>query len=164
MKKIFILLGAAISLGFARAASVDWVITGRAGDVGKSVYLLTSLADSYDSVDKLTASALGWGTIESQGRTYGFSEELTKDAITKDSLKEAYLVIIQGDEYTYLQVDMSDYVYYPNSQETSPESFTKSYSDIAAGTTRQFGPVPEPTSGLLMLLGAAGLALRRKRS
>ncbi|MBR3085127.1 MAG: PEP-CTERM sorting domain-containing protein, partial [Kiritimatiellae bacterium] len=30
--------------------------------------------------------------------------------------------------------------------------------------TKAASPVPEPTSGLLMLLGVAGLALRRKRA
>lgn len=34
----------------------------------------------------------------------------------------------------------------------------------AAGWTGGSTPVPEPTSGLLMLLGMAGLALRRKRA
>lgn len=29
---------------------------------------------------------------------------------------------------------------------------------------KSYGAVPEPTSGLLMLLGMAGLALRRKRA
>ena len=34
----------------------------------------------------------------------------------------------------------------------------------AGGDTPTPGPIPEPTSGLLMLLGMAGLALKRKRA
>ena len=34
---------------------------------------------------------------------------------------------------------------------------------LATGGVRDWQPVPEPTSGLLMLLGFAGLALRRKQ-
>lgn len=36
-------------------------------------------------------------------------------------------------------------------------------STAATGGVRDWQPVPEPTSGLLMLLGFAGLALRRKQ-
>jgi len=162
MKKIFILMGVVISLGFAQAASVDWKITGSSSDVGQSIYLLTSLASSYESAEQLTSSALGMGSIAKNGRSYYFSGTLAGDSFDSTSLKDAYLVIIQDNKYTYLQVDMSNYVYDPNNQESSKGFFTKAYSDIAAGTSYQF--VPEPTSGLLMLLGAAGLALRRKRS
>ena len=33
-----------------------------------------------------------------------------------------------------------------------------------AWSTRQSAPVPEPTSGLMLLLGMAGLALKRERA
>ena len=39
-----------------------------------------------------------------------------------------------------------------------------SFSAGAAMTTAVGGLIPEPTSGLLMLLGVAGLALRRRRA
>ena len=52
---------------------------------------------------------------------------------------------------------------------TTPASGTKAVANIfggastaTAGGVRDWQPVPEPTSGLLMLLGMAGLALRRK--
>ena len=38
------------------------------------------------------------------------------------------------------------------------------YNGASSGTTMGWTAVPEPTSGLLMLLGMAGLALRRKRA
>ena len=64
-----------------------------------------------------------------------------------------------------------------NSGEVAFKSETKSYADLTAylssmkdmaqpGDTYAFGgftAVPEPTSGLLLLLGVAGLALRRKK-
>ena len=48
---------------------------------------------------------------------------------------------------------------------TTPASGVKAVSNIFGGTTgvRDWQPIPEPTSGLLLLLGMAGLALRRKQ-
>ena len=46
--------------------------------------------------------------------------------------------------------------------ETTPDSWT--ISGIVTKETPVPPPVPEPTSGLLLLLGVAGLALRRRRS
>ena len=41
------------------------------------------------------------------------------------------------------------------------DSFSTSFNYAASGT---FTVVPEPTSGLMILLGLAGLALRRKQA
>jgi len=53
---------------------------------------------------------------------------------------------------------------------TTPASGVKAVSNIFGGAStattggvRDWQPVPEPTSGLLLLLGMAGLALRRKQ-
>lgn len=55
--------------------------------------------------------------------------------------------------------------------DTTPASGTKAINNIfggastaAVGGVRDWQAVPEPTSGLLMLLGFAGLALRRRRA
>lgn len=54
---------------------------------------------------------------------------------------------------------------------TTASSGTKAISNIFGGTSsaavggvRDWQPVPEPTSGVLVLLGMAGLALRRRRA
>ena len=51
----------------------------------------------------------------------------------------------------------------------SQNAYSTAFKDATAGYTgagwySQASAVPEPTSGLLMLLGMAGLALRRRRA
>ncbi len=82
--------------------------------------------------------------------------------ITTETLAAAYLVIINGNNtYTYISKSLADYVYDINKQESSKGFSTTQIAEITNGTTASF--VPEPTSGLMMILGVASLALRRKR-
>ena len=162
------MLGAvAVAIG-VQAASVDWKVAGTAASNGYSVYLLTELASSYESVSALASAAVASGTIAKSGRDYGVADTATSAAITTDSMKEAYWVIVTSADatsYTYVKTDMSAMVYDPDNQESSPGTFNSvSAANMLAGTSVNFMAVPEPTSGLLMLLGVAGLALRRRRA
>ena len=169
MKKLTLMIGAvALAMG-ARAAAVDWQVNGTAATVNYNVYLLTSIADSYESVADIANAALISGTIAKNGRNYYAGGSAVSDTITKDSMKEVYWVIVDGSgaptTYNYVKTDLSGYVYDPNNQESSPGLFdTVSAADMLAGASGSFGAAPEPTSGLLMLLGMAGLALKRKRA
>lgn len=170
MKKLVMMLALALAIFSAKAACVDWKVSGAASDVGKTVYLLTSI-EGIDSVDALSASAVASAGIIKSGRTYGTGEQnAVNAAITEDSMKDSYFVIVSDDakSFTYVKADLSGFVYDPAAQQTSPGSFDSlSVSAIAAGTRQDFGggggDVPEPTSGLLLLVGGAMLALRRKQ-
>ena len=169
MKKIMIMLGAVAAAISIQAASVDWRVAGTAATDGYSVYLLTELASSYESASALASAAVASGTIAKSGRDYTAGGTAASAAITKDSMKEAYWVIVaSGDSvtsYNYVKADMSAMVYDPDNQESSPGMFNSvSAANMLAGTSANFQSVPEPTSGLLMLLGMAGLALKRKRA
>ena len=166
MKKIIIALAFVAAIVSVQAASVDWKITGAAADVGKTVYLLTSLADSYESADALAAAAVGSGIIAKSSRSYYTAGTFAAETITKESMKNAYLVILsaEGKSYTYITADLSAQTYDPNNQETAPSApFGSTVAAISAGTTVAFGNVPEPTSAMLIVLGVAALALRRKQ-
>lgn len=169
MKKLTLMIGAvALAMG-VQAASVDWKVSGTAATENYNVYLLTSIADSYESVADIASAALISGTIAKAGRNYYAGGTAASEAITKDSMKEVYWVIVDGSgaptTYNYVKADLSSYVYDPDNQESSPGDFGSiSAADMLAGTSGSFGAVPEPTSGLLVLLGMAGLALKRKRA
>ena len=170
MKKLAIVIAMATLAISVKAASVDWKVNGAAAQENYSVYLLTSLESSYASVDALAAAAVGSATITKSGRNYTTGTVTSADAsITKASMENAYLVIVSSSSassYNYVKADLSAYTYDVNAQETAPTTpfggFTA--AQLAAGTSANFAAVPEPTSGLLMLLGVAGLALRRRRA
>lgn len=170
MKKLMIIAAVVMAVVSAKAASVDWKVTGTSSQVGYTVYLLASAPGTYASVAELAADAVGTGTIASMGRNnYYAAGTAASTAITTTSMAEAYFVIVTSSdatEYTYVSQDMSARVYDPANQESSKGTFGTTSATILAGTTAQFSssPVPEPTSGLLMLLGMAGLALRRRRA
>ncbi len=169
MKKLMIMLSAiALAIG-VQAASVDWKVAGTSATSGYSVYLLTELASSYENVDALASAAVAGGIIAKTGRDYYVGGTATSAAITSASMKDAYWVIVASGEsvtsYNYVKADMSAKVYDVDNQENSPGTFNSvSAADILAGASANFTAVPEPTSGILMLVGLAGLALRRRRT
>ena len=169
MKKLTLMIGAvALAMG-VQAATVNWQVIGTAETVNYNVYLLTSIADSYKSVADIESAALASGTIAKVGRSYGVEGTAASEAITAASMKNVYWVIVDGSgsptTYNYVKTDMSAFVYDPDNQESSPGSFNSiSAANMLAGSSGSFGAVPEPTSGLLMLLGMVGLALKRKRA
>ena len=170
MKKL-VIMAFAVAVGItAKAAAVDWSVAGTAAQENYTVYLMTSLADSYESAAAIASASVGSATIVKSGRQYTTGDQVAKgSAITATSMKDAYSVIVAGDSatsYTSYKVDMSAMVYDPDNQESSPGKFNtvSAATILSSGTSANFAAVPEPTSGLLMLLGVAGLALRRRRA
>lgn len=172
MKKLVIIAGLALVAGLANAASVNWAVTGgTAAQVGYNVYLVTAIDSTWTSGADVAAAAatLGTGTsgtIAKSGRNYMINMTTASgDAISTTSMKNAYLVLVQSDsakDYTYISADLSANVF--GETDSAKETFGTTTAALLAGTSANFAAVPEPTSGLLMLLGVAGLALRRRRA
>lgn len=172
MKKLIIVGTLALAASFAKAAAVNWqVIGGTADQVGYNVYLVTAIDDTWKSSADIAsaAAALGTGTsgtIAKNGRVYNIPMTGAKgDGITADSMKNAYLVLVTdstADTYKYIATDMSANVF--GETDAAKATFGTTTAALLAGTSGSYAAVPEPTSGLLMLLGVAGLALRRRRA
>ena len=173
MKKMIVIAAVAVAVVSAKAASVDWTLAATSAEVGYTVYLLTSIGD-YANVEALATAAVSSAQVKSLPRNkYGTGDVVSTAAgITADSMKAAYFAIVtSGDASSFKYVsagDLSGKVYDADNQETSPGAFGDvSAANILAGTSKNFsgggGDIPEPTSGLLLLVGGAMLALRRKR-
>ena len=171
MKKLMIIAAVVCATTFVRAASVDWQATATSAYNGQTMYLLTSIASTYESEAALAAAAVGSGVVAKVGPNYKVSKSTaSNDAITKTS--NFYLAVVDASDATkihYLDVtsSMQPYVYAP--PDSSPGNFSTTFATVAnSTTTATIGgstPVlPEPTSGLLMLVGLGALALRRRRA
>lgn len=170
MKKLMTLAVALGAVFAANAASVSWKVSGSAATENYQVYLVGAISESWASVADLAADASAYGTggtsgtIVKNGRSYYVNASMASDNISKMSA-DVYFVIVSGDDaagYNYVKADLSELVY--EGVETPPGTYIKTADDLLAGTAGSFGAVPEPTSAMLVLLGVAGLALKRKRA
>lgn len=169
MKRMLIVLCAVVLAACAQAASVNWKVTGTEAEVGYTAYLIVgdAVTDTWGSVADIAAAAIGTANIAKSGRSYVANGTTTDASLTKDG--SFYYVIVSGDGSKYAVSELysgSAYVYDsaaepPESAPSTPPTFaasSASYASFGGGS----GDVPEPTSGLLLLMGAAGLALRRR--
>ena len=192
MKKLMIAL-AAVAVGVAaNAASITWGTTkgylyNGTGDSSSKItsgtaYLvlstyaqsdLVSLFASNDGNASTTLTALqgnaaylGAGAIEENARiSSGTGTTSATDSIT------TYFVVFNGDNMYISDTATSSYDGLAQAHDiaftTSMTSSSKAVPlDMKAGYAGAgwYQSVPEPTSGLLLLLGVAGLALKRKRA
>ena len=184
MKKLIVALAAAAIGVTVNAASFSWqaqkgyiydgadtpakLTSGSAYLVFTSALTQSDLvtayaADAATAASTVAAKSVSTGSITSNSRIDGteFSADVTAD-------QTAYFVVFNGDnmyvsitaDVPYLAVGTSEFAF------ASVTSSSKAFNDVAGGYAGAgwYGAVPEPTSGLLMLLGMAGLALRRKRA
>ena len=172
MKKLIMMLAAICAFGVAQAAAVNWGINlGKADGANKTYYVFNgsdsatvlSALSAFDDTTAATLSgaALATGTLNSKaGKASGAGMEIGSET-------SLFMVVLNGTldaGQTYIAgtMDVSSYTYAPPA--TAPGTFEAISSNFTTSATITAAAIPEPTSGLLMLVGLAGLALRRRRA
>ena len=168
MKKLIMMLAAICAIGMAHAAAVNWSINpGKADYAGKTYYVFNgsdsaSVLAALSAFDDTTAAtladlALATGTLNTKaGKASGAGMEIGSET-------SLFMLVLNGtleaeQTYIYDTMNVEGYTYAPPA--TAPGTFEAAKSNF----TGSGAIVPEPTSGLLMLVGLAGLALRRRHA
>ena len=176
MKKLMIAL-VAVAMGLcAQAASINWSFswaTDASGlDLadGTTAYLMAastmSVADATAALDGFTFDVTKAVDVGATSTAGGNGAELNRTVASDLAGSQTfYAVVVDGDKYA---ITDSVTVTMKSIGDTVVAFFELSEEDGTSLMSWQKGgvstAVPEPTSGLLMLVGLAGLALRRRRA
>ena len=187
MKKLMIMLGAVAMAACVQAASMNWstdMVADPSGNLAMgegyiSMYLFTINAETYTALTSGVAdgdiSSKVWGaykgSLASANATYvedgSMMFTLSDSAASYGAGDTAYGVFVMtydtGDGVSYYKGNVGSYTFEADVHGTVGAMDTTVFGSNGS-TALGWTAVPEPTSGLLMLVGLAGLALRRRRA
>ena len=186
MKKLMFMLAAVVMAAGVQAASVNWTCTdvyaGNESDTVSGVaYFLTTDMLAYSTAQALAGKGAGAITT-ALGSAYSYSGSDGKfsvkaaDAVANASLGltggtpySAYLMIFDSESITddskFYLTETKSFTALVGDNDSVKVSWGSQFDNTkTAGAWSSASAVPEPTSGLLMLVGLAGLALRRRRA
>ena len=150
MKKLIVLAAVIVAGVVANAASFKWTAGNMYGSDATTKWAGTvNLYAIVDDVKTLVDSATtANGTVA--------NKSFSSDALAGGSYYDFFFTIEDGGKtFTSQTVNVG-------AQATSVATITFGNMASATQNASNWAAVPEPTSGLLMLLGVAGLALKRK--
>lgn len=185
MKKLIIAAAVVCTAVFAHAAAANWKAsasgmydgTGKTADANlysgaayvfdagvTSQAALFALIEGGTAIGSSTAGYVATATFDEGafgGLTFSNGEQ-------GDGKTYTYYFVVVDDDKAYFSNEKSATPYATASAKNVGFSSQSGSSSLPTGTGFQgagaWSAVPEPTSGLLMLIGMAGLALRRKRA
>ena len=161
MKKIMLALAVVVLAVAANAASFKWTASNLYGaDGAKFAGEVTLMAYAVDG----TAADAFVATTFTPTSAGAVSKEFTSDAFVTGTSYNFFFTATQtvdGKDYVFTSAEKQNIVAQATS--SSAVGFGNQATATQAAGAWATADVPEPTSGLLLLLGVAGLALRRKQ-
>lgn len=159
MKKLLILAAVIVAGVAANAASFKWTASNVYSSDTTTKLAVGSTATLYSflsSAEQSTAVVATTFTLTAAGT---INTTFSSDDYVAGNYYSFYFVVEDGDK-TFTSSVLADKA----AQATS--TTTVAFGSMASATQNasNWAAVPEPTSGLLLLLGMAGLALKRKRA
>ena len=181
MKKLIIAAAVVCTATFVQAANFIWGSSGgewydQDGNemYGGTAFLYLGTVTASDSAFNTSAATLitssgfddnqwAYGNVDTDNLT-------SSDLVASTDAGQAYSIVLVNKAVSTLDSYEGEYTILTGTslQKAIPGATVSYYADFsnpaAPVTTSSTMGVPEPTSGLLMLLGMAGLALRRKQA
>ena len=184
MKKLMILAAAVVATVAANAAAITWgsgtvymADSTKAGKDAVTAYLFLIDATTYstlaanttgaamsDAVYAAYGSSLGSAKANKATTAKGIANVADPTVYANGDTAYAAILYVEGDNY---MGNVATYTLTSDLDATVGSLSVVLGGDVGGGSTAtawSTAAVPEPTSGLLMLLGMAGLALKRKRA
>ena len=182
MKKLMIIAAVVCAAFASHAAAFDWKTsaTGKIYEAGSTTLLASGTAYIFDStavtqqavLDAFVADGIiASGSLANKSISAGAISTLAGGAasFSVSSLTAETFFAVINDDLIYISgintttgADVGTTTITFNAKSSSQAAFMQ--ADGGYTTAGWYQAVPEPTSGLLMLLGMAGLALRRRRA
>lgn len=172
MKKLMILAAAVMLASITHAAAVGWSIMGASAYAGGSYNLFVVGMNGVTDVNQIVAMAAAGtdvssfafydaGTVTGSGTATVAASSSGKSITYSGSgtdIYEAFAILWTADN-SAASYTATKSITMANDSTSKTFTFGNQSANLASN---QFAVVPEPTSGLLLLLGMAGLALKRK--